>query len=179
MTPYHRRESSGLLEKMERIEGLVAELDHADSPIAESARELAKAMLDLHRAGFERVLQRLAEAGEAGRNIGELLADDDLVGALLVLHNLHPVPLADRVGQALDRLRAQGCDAEILQIEGGAVKLRLAGDCHLPFGAVQALIEQALTAAVPDVESIEFETESGKDIDGYFPLPIISGQYQP
>ena len=65
----------------------------------------------------------------------ERLADDDLVASLLVLHDLHPLDLDDRVRAALDSVRpylgSHGGDVEVLDIDGdaGVVSLRMLGSC--------------------------------------------------
>ena len=178
--PNFPRDNSSPLRQFERIETLASELDQAADPSAGSARELTRAVLDLHRACLSRILERLRAAGEPAQELITTLAADDLVSALLVLHNLHPAPLAERVGAALERLRSQGCDAELLEIRGEMVRLRFRKGCGLPVGAMQALIEQSLTQAVPDVATIEFEEEEGtrsEDRAGYFPLPVIGGAH--
>ena len=96
------------------------------------------------------------------------LAGDELIGALLVLHDLHPVPLLDRVGTALDTVRpALGMhdgDVELLGIveedDGVVVQLRLAGSCH---GCPSSMItmsqgvERAIHEAAPEVARVDVE----------------------
>jgi hypothetical protein len=178
VTPVRQPEDDNFLERIERIEDLAAELDRAPDPVPRQARALVQAVLDIHKAGLTRIVQRLDDTGESGREFLAGLAADDLVGALLVLHDLHPVPLTERVDAVLDQLRTQGCDTDVLEIRGGLVRLRLREECCLPVGAMRSLVEQALTAAVPDVATIEFEERDSVPSDGavtYFPLPVLGG----
>ena len=63
------RENADFLKKIERIETLASELDRAADPLAGSARELARAMLELHKAGLSRIFERLRAAGEPGHEL--------------------------------------------------------------------------------------------------------------
>ena len=74
-------------------------------------------MIELHGAGLERILDKLADAGDAGLALIDALAEDDLVGSILLLHGLHPLDLETRVRQALDKVRP------LLRSHGGNVEL--------------------------------------------------------
>src|SRR4051794_41263560 len=87
-----------------------------------------------------------------------LPVEDDLVAHLLFLHGLHPVPVEERVGRALDEVRpyllAHGGGVELLGIDDGVVKLRLDGACNgCPSSAVtpRSAVEGAILRAAPDV----------------------------
>src|SRR5215468_10106442 len=91
--------------RMERIEVLLQEVEsYADPAAREHTRELVQAVLGLHGAGLERILETVAE-GESGLATIDALGRDDLAGSLLLLHGLHPVDVETRVRQALDRVR--------------------------------------------------------------------------
>ena len=94
-----------------------------------------------------------------------MLADDELVGSLLVLHDLHPDDVTVRVQAALDKVRPYlGSHAGGVTFTGvdeqGVVHLRLEGSCDgCPSSAmtVQNAIEDAILAAAPDVLAVEVE----------------------
>jgi Fe-S cluster biogenesis protein NfuA len=131
-----------------RIEGL---LDEADPRTV----EVAGALLDLYGEGLRRIVARVG-ASE--------LADDELVAHLLLLHDLHPVPVEDRVRGALDSVRpyldTHGGDVELVGVDAGVVRLRLHGSCSGCPSSTMTLklaIEEAIHAAAPDVERVEAE----------------------
>ena len=80
------------------------------------------------RAGFERVLDRIASTGPPGLELIDSLAADELVGSLLLLYGLHPQDLETRVREALEKvrplLRFHGGKVELLGITEGTVRLR-------------------------------------------------------
>ena len=59
-------------------------------------------MLELYGAGLERVAGAPSTPTDHG---SRRLADDELVGNLLVLHDLHPDDVDTRVQRALDQVR--------------------------------------------------------------------------
>jgi Fe-S cluster biogenesis protein NfuA len=150
-------------QSIQRIEGLIQEVERYQDPAAKAhTREMVQAVLDLHGAGLEKMLEILAEAGEPGLALIDNLARDDLVSSLLLLYGLHPLDLETRVRQALDKvrpyLRSHGGNVELLSTEGGVVRLRLQGSCDgCPSSAVtmKSSIEEAIYEKAPDVAGIE------------------------
>ena len=74
--------------------------------------------------------------------------------------------LRERVEEALNLIRpnlqADGGDVELVDVEGGTVKVRLQGACHgCPMAAMtlQMGIERILKSKVPEVESVENVTD--------------------
>ncbi len=82
---------------------------------------------------MRRIVGVLDEGGEEAAVLRERLADDGVVASLLLIHDLYPVPLDDRVAEALDSVRpymeSHGGDVELLGIEDGVARLRLQGSC--------------------------------------------------
>jgi Fe-S cluster biogenesis protein NfuA len=92
------------------------------------------------------------------------LAGDELVGHLLLLHDLHPLALEERVGQALDEVRpylaTHGGGVELIGVSDGIVRLRLEGSCSgCPSSRVtlEHAVEEAIRRLAPDVAAIEAE----------------------
>jgi hypothetical protein len=150
-------------QRMQRIEALIQEIDNFPNPeICAHMRELAKAILDLHGAGLEKILEHAAAAGEPGRDIIDALGKDDLVANLLLLYGLHPLDVRSRVRLALDssrsRFRTLGCRVEFLGIEEGALRLqvrRLEEDADMQ--SLKQVIEEAVFEKAPDLSVIEME----------------------
>src|SRR6185312_167768 len=92
-------DSAEFQERMHRLEGLIREAERLTDPAAKSlVQRITQALFELHRDGLERLMERIAERDEG------LLADcgeDECIGGLLVLHDLHPLTVEERVQQAV------------------------------------------------------------------------------
>jgi Fe-S cluster biogenesis protein NfuA/nitrite reductase/ring-hydroxylating ferredoxin subunit len=158
-------EEKTLQQGMQRIEGLIRKIENLpDAEARASALELVQSLMDFHGAGLDRLMEIIAEAGEAGYAIFDNFAQDDLVGSLLLLYNLHPVSLEMRVMGALDKVRpyldSHGGNVELISITDEVVRLRLQGSCKSCPSSSMTLklaIEEAIMAAAPDVVAIEAE----------------------
>jgi Fe-S cluster biogenesis protein NfuA len=142
---------------LEEVEGL------PDATARRAATDLATALLDLYGEGLAHVVEVVAERDRDGE-LAAALAGDELVSHLLLLHGLHPEPVAARVRRALVEVRpyleSHGGDVELLGIEEGVVHLRLSGSCKgCPSSAatLQLAIEDAIRRAAPDVDRVEAE----------------------
>lgn len=157
--------TSDFVSRMQQVEGLIRKIDNLpDAAARASAMELVQSLMDFHGAGLDRLMEIVAEAGEAGYSIFDSFASDDLVGSLLLLYGLHPVPLETRVMQALDKVRpyldSHGGNVELIGITDEVVRLRLEGSCKSCPSSSMTLklaIEEAIYAAAPDVAAIEAE----------------------
>jgi Fe-S cluster biogenesis protein NfuA len=134
-----------------RLEELTAGLDAA-------GEELAGALMELYGEGLERIME--AVDGETRAR----LAEDGVVASLLLMHGLYPVPLEDRVREALDSVRpymeSHGGNVELLGISDGVARIRLEGHCVGCAASASTLelgIRQALEAIAPDLEGLEVE----------------------
>lgn len=133
---------------------LVGRIEAQLEDAGEAASELVASLLELYGEGLARILARVPDP--------EAVAGDEVVGHLLLLHGLHPVPLADRVRGALDEVRpyleSHGGDVELLGVEEGVARLRLQGSCSgcpSSTATLKLAIEEAVQKAAPDVERIE------------------------
>ena len=131
----------------------------------ERVEELVHAVMSLYGAGLDRIVETLDD------DTVRRLADDEVVGNLLVLHDLHPDDVDTRVQRALEQVRPYlGSHAGGVSLSGvdeqGVVHLRLEGSCDgCPSSAltVKSAIEDAILVAAPDVVAVEAEgmVESG------------------
>lgn len=148
-------------EVSERIDVLLDELAASAPPaVLERTEELLRCVMALYGSGLEHVLSTL------GSDAARQLADDEVVGNLLVLHDLHPDDLDTRVQRALDDVRpylgshAGGVSVSAIDEEQGIVHLQLEGSCDgCPSSSltVKNAIEAAILAAAPDIVAVEAE----------------------
>jgi Fe-S cluster biogenesis protein NfuA/nitrite reductase/ring-hydroxylating ferredoxin subunit len=148
-------------ERVARVDALLEEVEGAIGAVpVDTAIELVQAVLDLYGEGLARVVAHVADRDEDGA-LARALAGDELVSHLLLLHDLHPVPLDARVSGALAEVRpyleSHGGDVELLGIEDGVVRLAMRGSCDGCASSTMTLklaIEDAIHKAAPDVEAV-------------------------
>jgi Fe-S cluster biogenesis protein NfuA/nitrite reductase/ring-hydroxylating ferredoxin subunit len=148
-----------------RVQELQARLDSSgDAQTREIAEELVSAVVRMYGAGLERIVGALLGAGGEGERLAAGLAEDELVAALLLIHDLHPVPLSQRVQGALEHVRpymeSHGGDVELLSLDEGVARISLVGscsDCAASAVTLELAIKQAIEEAAPDLERLEVE----------------------
>ena len=168
-----------------RVQELQAKLDSAGDPATrELAEELVSAVVQMYGAGLERIVDSLLAAGEEGRRLAVALAEEEPVAALLMIHDLHPVPLLERVQGALEQVRpymeSHGGNVELLSLEQGVARISLRGSCSSCAASTVTLelaIKQALEQAAPDLEGLEVEgmTDAATSTPTGPSLPLVSG----
>lgn len=171
-------------ELLERLRGLSERVEAIEDPAARSAaQELVAAVLEMHGAGLAKIGEVLDEAGAAGEEAKRKLLEDGVVASLLLIHDLYPVSLEERVREALVEVRpymdSHGGDVELLGVEDGVVRLRLAGSCDgCPASAstLELAIEEALERTAPDMVGLEVEglVEEPPRPTG-IELPVVQG----
>ena len=142
-----------------RVQELTGRLEDLDDPACRRlAEELTAAVVQMYGAGLERIVE-LADA-----ETRDEMANDSLVAGLLMIHDLYPVPIEERVVQALDTVRpymeSHGGNVELLGIEDGIAKLRLEGSCkscRASSSTLELAVRQALEEAAPDLEGMDVE----------------------
>jgi Fe-S cluster biogenesis protein NfuA len=148
----------------ERVEKLAARLEQANDPETRAlALELVQAVVELHGAALERLIDRCLEVPE-GQRVLEAALEDDLVSGIFLLHSLHPEDLETRVLRGLESvrpyLRSHGGDCELIGVQDGVVRLRLhgsCGSCPSSTATLKTKVEEALYQVAPDLREIAVE----------------------
>jgi Fe-S cluster biogenesis protein NfuA len=149
----------------ERVEALLAELGSQAGPqVAATAEELVSCLVELYGAGLTEIVKIIGEDAGGQRLMGKLAADP-LVESLLLLHDLHPLPVADRVRRAIEAVMAQlGAHAGQAEFRGvddrGVIHVSLergGHGCGSSAGAVQEAVEQAVADAAPEAAGVDVE----------------------
>ena len=160
-----------------RVQELTGQLEDLDDPACRRlTEELTAAVVQMYGAGLERIV------GLADAETRDQMANDSLIAGLLMIHDLYPVPIEERVVQALDTVRpymeSHGGDVELLGIENGIARLRLQGSCkscRASSSTLELAVRQALEEAAPDLEGMDVEgivEEEEPEVTGV-PLPLI------
>jgi Fe-S cluster biogenesis protein NfuA len=162
-------------ERVGRVEALLEAVETLPADARDTATELVTALLDLYGEGLARLVA------------GADPVADELVSHLLLLHGLHPVPLAERVRGALEDVRpylaSHDGDVELLGVEEGVARLRLKGSCSgCPSSTVtlRTAVEEAIREAAPDIVEIVAEDDPAAppallaiDLACPVPLPMV------
>jgi Fe-S cluster biogenesis protein NfuA/nitrite reductase/ring-hydroxylating ferredoxin subunit len=161
-----------------RVQELTGRLEDLDDPACRGlAEELTSAVVLMFGAGLVRFVE-LADAGTRDE-----MSKDTLVASLLLIHDLYPVPIEERVTQALDTVRpymeSHGGNVELLGIEDGIAKLRLEGSCkscRASSSTLELAVRQALEEAAPDLLGMDVEgvLEEEEEVTGVA-LPMVNG----
>jgi Fe-S cluster biogenesis protein NfuA/nitrite reductase/ring-hydroxylating ferredoxin subunit len=152
-------------ELLDRVQSLTTQVDELQDPRArELAHQLAGAVIAMYGDGLSRIMETIAGSREAGATILDELSQDGAVASLLLIHDLYPVSLEQRVLEALDTVRpymeSHGGNVELLAIEEGVAKLALQGSCSgcaASQATLELAIKQALDEHAPDLAGLEVE----------------------
>jgi Fe-S cluster biogenesis protein NfuA len=160
--PQRAQVSTGDL--LTRVQELSERGERLQDPAArELAGDLVAAVIALYGDGLERILAVIAGSREAGTTILDELTQDGAVASLLLVHDLYPVGLRERVLEALETVRpymeSHGGDVELLRLtDDGVAHLALRGSCQ-GCAASRATLETAITQALaehcPDLAGLE------------------------
>jgi hypothetical protein len=160
-------ESSLPKQSMAQIDELVSKIETLPDPTARRAAvELVRAVMDLHAAALDRILEITAVS--APQTI-EALGADDLVSRVLVLHGLHPDDFHTRFTRAFEKLEryfdSRGARIELLEVTPGGARVRFAARRSGAGAAARQMIEDVIYESTPElgeliVEGIEEEHET-------------------
>jgi hypothetical protein len=153
----------GPREHAARIERLLGDVRASVGPVAwQRVEELVSRLVALYGAALGRALFLVEEAGALDAGLRARLVGDELVGAMMALHGMHPDPPVERARAAVERVRALFGDA------AGAVEVALDGRdvlvitlgggwerCAVPRAGVDEALRRAIEEAAPDVAAVE------------------------
>ncbi|MFE1328444.1 NifU family protein [Streptomyces sp. NPDC058735] len=149
------------------VEARLARLDEVLDglePVPGPATEAVRLLTEVYGEALARVLDH-ADGPLAAR-----LADDELVGHLLVLHDIHPESAEQRAARAVERLRPavreRGGDVEWAGVDGQVARVRLTtgGGCGSGCGGgapdVTEVVREAVLAMAPELTAVQSLTQT-------------------
>ena len=171
---------------LDRVQELSEELEQLPDVRARSlAQELVATVIAMYGDGLERIMAVIESSGQARETLLDQLAQDGAVASLLLIHDLYPVSLRDRVLEALDTVRpymeSHGGDVELVGLEDGVARLVLQGSCNgcaASRATLELAIKQALDEHAPDLAGLEVQgvTPESNGLPGAGPsLPMADG----
>jgi Fe-S cluster biogenesis protein NfuA/nitrite reductase/ring-hydroxylating ferredoxin subunit len=158
-------------ERVVRLEAVLEELERLPEPAAATALAAVAGLVEVYGEALARIVGALP--GE----LAEALAGDELVGHLLMVHDLSPHSLETRVAAALDEVRpylaSHGGGVDLVAVERGTVRLRLQGHCSgcpSSTATLRLAVEDAIRKAAPEVERIEADGAVEEPAPGALPM---------
>jgi Fe-S cluster biogenesis protein NfuA len=149
---------SEVRERIGELDRLLAYLEQATGPVAESAVAAITALAEVYGTA----LARLTALAASQPPLLASVTGDEVVSHLLILHGLHPEPAQERAARAVagirPHLRSHGGDAELLGIAGGVARIRLSGSCQgcgAPAATLQQAVADAVLTAAPELVTVE------------------------
>lgn len=148
--------------RSDRIEELVHRIEGTgDIATRAVAQELLQAVIELHGAAFERILDAIAGL-PSGETALRRVTEDDLVSNVLSLHGIHPVAIEERVMAAIEKsrsyLQSHGGNVEFASIDDdNIVHVRLQGTCESCSSSPDTMrshVEQAIFDTAPEVANV-------------------------
>jgi len=140
----------------ELLEGITADGGPA---VGHAAEELVRVLMRFYGAGLEQMIS-IVRAG-AGDTIVHRMAADPLVAGLLALHDLHPVPLDQRLthamGAAARRLGSHGSGLTLAGLDDeGRVHVQIeGGGCGTD--TVKDVVATSITELAPEGAGVVFD----------------------
>ncbi|GAA2768189.1 NifU family protein [Streptomyces paradoxus] len=167
--------------RLGRLDDLLEGLETAPGPTTRSATEAVALLTEVYGEALARVLDH------ADDQLAERLAEDELLGHLMVLHDIHPEPAERRAARAVERLRPavreRGGDVEWAGVEGQVARVRLTtggGGCGSGCGGggseVTDAVRAAVLAAAPELTAVEPLTETAP---AFVPLTTLTHRGAP
>lgn len=168
--------------RVQKIGQLVRDLETVADPAARAAtKELVQLLMDMHGAGLERVMEIVFHSGDPGARLINELGQDPLVSSLLVLYGLHPDDLQTRVERKLkqidSKLHKAGAEASLVSVQDGHIHLKARVDghsCGSTARSVQAILEEAVYEAAPDLSSLKVEGLEEPSASGFVSLDKLT-----
>ncbi|MGI8712896.1 MAG: NifU family protein [Solirubrobacteraceae bacterium] len=170
-------------ELLERVQQLTERVDQLSDVHARTlAQELLASVIAMYGDGLARMMAMIEGSREAGATILDELSQDGAVASLLLIHDLYPVPLRDRVLEALDTVRpymeSHGGNVELVELRDGVARLALQGSCNgcaASRATLETAIEQALEEHAPDLAGLEVSGVTEELPLSGFSLPMAGG----
>ncbi len=143
-----------------RIEELLDRIAADGGPaLGHAAEELVRVLMRFYGAGMEQMVA-IVRAG-AGDTIVHRMAADPLVAGLLALHDLHPVPVEQRLDHAMDtarrKLGSHGSGVTLAGIDDeGQVHVKVAGGgCGMD--TIKDIVAASISELAPEVAGVVYD----------------------
>lgn len=144
-----------VLRLLAELDETLQRLERTPGPMTQTALRAVTGLARIYGEALARVVDRAPQ----GSPLAAALTEDELLGHLLALHEIHPEPAENRIRRALadlaPALQARGARAELAGIDDGVATVRLAGGCGSVTAALRQAVEEAVRALAPELRAVE------------------------
>lgn len=148
-----------------RIEALLDDLAALpDRRAGQWGEELVRCVTEIYGTALARILEAACDEGAPrGPALLEQVATDPLVSGVLLVHDLHPQSVRQRLERALGDLRRSlpAADVRLLDLDedGGRVRLRVvvSGAGAGEAARVEGCVRDAVEAAAPELGDVDID----------------------
>ncbi len=145
---------------VERAEELTRQFErHPNIAVREDALELLQTIDSIHRDAILRLVELMIETGN--HELIHRAAEDAMVGTLLQLYEILPLPELVRWQEVLDsvrdRLRDANADVELMRVIDGMPQLRLKGAFARTESELRQTVQEAIAATFGANQSVRWE----------------------
>jgi Fe-S cluster biogenesis protein NfuA len=138
-------------ERLAVLERLLGQIEQGGGPGSEIALDAVATLTAVYGEALARIVDAVPEA-TAG------LAADELVGHLLILHGLSPVPVRERIVAALKGVKSRDGDIRLAGLDGGVARVQLAvHGCSSTTAPLRDAITAVVLAVAPELAAVEVE----------------------
>jgi Fe-S cluster biogenesis protein NfuA len=135
------------------VDDLLGQLEQVPGATAAAGLAAARALAEVYGEALARLMDQIAGL----LPVRAAALDDELIGHLLVLHDIHPEPVPDRIIRALDRMRPSlhGGDVRLAGISDGIAQIELTGPgCASSASTLELAVREAVLAVAPELHGV-------------------------
>lgn len=161
--------------RLARLDDVLGQLERIPGATAALAIEVVQMLTEVYGTALGRIVD------VAPPEVLEVFDRDELLRHLLVLHDLHPHPLEQRVGEALDRVRpylhSHGGDVSLVSIADGVARVAFTGHCDGCTSSTETMqnaIRDAVLAMAPELDRVEAEPATAPEHPAPTVIPVDS-----
>lgn len=165
--------------RLTRLEDLLALVEETPGPTAELAASAVSELAQVYGEALARAIDHAA-ASESPALL-DALVGDELLGHLLVLHEIHPAPTQSRVAQAVEGLRPavveQGGQIALGGIDDGVATVNLTlGGCGSSGQGARQAVREAVLCAAPELTDVIIASSSPAAAPAFVPLATVGAR---
>lgn len=151
-----------------RLNDLLEEVEQTPGPAGEIALEAVSALARVYGEALARAVDHAAD----NPVVREAFLNDELLGHLLVLHDIHPETVDGRVSRVIAKLSGpvgeKGAQVELAAIEDGVATVRLSAHGCGSAG-IADVVRESVLAAAPELSEVTVVSGAARD-SAFIPL---------
>jgi Fe-S cluster biogenesis protein NfuA len=153
MADPRRLDDAAVEQRLARIDELLGKVEQVPGPTREAALEAVATLTEVYGEALARVVTAAPEP------LARRFSEDELLGHLLALHEIHPEPLPERVRRALGDVRphleSHGARVELVDLDATTARVRISGGCGCSAGSLEDAVREAVLALAPELTGVE------------------------